>query len=193
MKIKYPKNCVGLSPRLKEVLDTVYAKRPLLEYEVTGRDPRNDLANVVTVWQDGQELGTIDSQRTRYSPSNNDHSTWFAVTCDNIRKERGDRNTKFCKNAKSAARAAIELFTKKPLAELGKSLILDVRSAIESLAQRTTYDFRNSFNMSATMVANYFTDLYLDKNRRSPKRSKIRSRAKTYCARRRTWRLPTMC
>lgn len=172
MKIKYPKNCVGLSPRLKEVLDTVYAKRPLLEYEVTSKDPRNDLANAVTVWQDGQELGTIDSQRTRYSPSNNDHSTWFAVTCDNIEKERGDRNTKFCKNAKAAARAAIELFTKKPLAELGKSLILDVRSAIESLAQRTTYDFRNSFNMSATMVANYFTDLYLDKNPPFPKESK---------------------
>jgi hypothetical protein len=159
-----------MNQRLSDVLTLVHAKRPLLEYVVTGVNVVTDLAESVSIWQDGQKLGKLDACHRRYSPKTGGNTMWYAITCGNIRKERGNKNTKFCKDAKTAARAVIELFTKKPLAELGKSLILDVKSAVESMYDRATYDYRNYMSgIPMLTLANYLTDIHTGKTVPLPK------------------------
>lgn len=152
-----------LAPRLKEVLDLVYAKRPLLEYEVIEYSD-NNYAQTVRVWQDGQKVGTIYSRFSRYSPTKGMSETWYAVDSYNIKKERGDRNTKYSKDAKVAARTVIELFSKRTLAELGKNLITDVKSSVDSMVDRAIYDYRSEMNTVPSIdVANYLTDVHMGK------------------------------
>jgi len=169
MKIKNLKQGATLAPRLQEVLDLVYAKRPLLEYEVTGYSD-NNYAETVRVWQDGQEVGGIHSRFKRYSPTNGGTEIWYALDSHNIKKKRGDRNTKYCKDAKVAARTIIEHFAKKPLADLGKSLISNVKYVVESVHEKIERDYRNSISFSSLDVANYFTDMVMANNPPVPKR-----------------------
>jgi len=169
MKIKNLKQGATLAPRLQEVLDLVYAKRPLLEYEVTGYSD-NNYAETVRVWQDGQEVGKIYSRHQRYSPTNGTTEIWYALDSHNIKKKRGDRNTKYCKDTKVAARIIIEQFAKKPLADLGKGIILNVKYVVESVHERIERDYRNSINFSALDIANYFTDMVMANNPPVPKR-----------------------
>jgi hypothetical protein len=96
---------------------------------------------------------------------------WYALESDNIKKSRGDRDTKYCKNAKVAARTAIEVFTKKPLAELGKSLISNVKYAVDSMRDSVERAYQNSVNFSALELANYFTDVAMGNNPSVPKRT----------------------
>ena len=169
MKIKMRQGAT-LAPRLQEVLDLVYAKRPLLEYEVETYSD-NHYAETVRVWQDGQKVGKIYSRFQRYSPTNGTTEMWYALESDNIKKSRGDRGTKYCKNAKVAARTAIEAFTKKPLAELGKRLISNVKYAVESMRDSIERAYQNSVNISALELANYFTDVAMGNNPPMPKRT----------------------
>ena len=169
MKIKNLKQGATLAPRLQEVLDLVYAKRPLLEYEVTGYSD-NNYAETVRVWQDGQEVGRIYSRHQRYSPTNGTTEIWYALDSHNIKKKRGDRNTKYCKDTKVAARTIIEQFAKKPLADLGKGIILNVKYVVESVHERIERDYRNSISFSALDIANYFTDMVMGNNPPVPKR-----------------------
>ena len=169
MKITKMRKDATLAPRLKEVLDLVYAKRPLLEYEVTEYSD-NNYAETVVVWQDGQMIGAIYSRYRRYSPSKETTDIWYGVESHNIKKERGDRNRKFCKDAKVAARTVIEMFTKRTLDELGQRLIQDVKSAIDSMRDRVMYEYRTQINgVSSTILADYFTDLFIGKNPPIPK------------------------
>lgn len=170
MKIKNLKQGATLAPRLQEVLDLVYAKRPLLEYEVTGYSD-NNYAQTVKVWQDGQEVGRINSRYQRFSPTNGTTEMWYALDSHNIKKQRGDRNTKYCKDAKVAARTVIEQFAKKPLAELGKSLILNVKYVVESVHEKIERDYRNSISFNSIELVNYFTDMVMGNNPPVPKRT----------------------
>ena len=169
MKIKNLKQGATLAPRLQEVLDLVYAKRPLLEYEVTGYSD-NNYAETVRVWQDGQEVGKIYSRHQRFSPTNGTTEMWYALGSHNIKKQRGDRNTKYCKDAKVAARTVIEQFAKKPLAELGKSLISNVKYMMESVHEKVERDYRNSISFNYVEIVNYFTDVVMANNPPVPKR-----------------------
>lgn len=169
MKINNLKQGTTLAPRLKEVLEMVHAKRPLLEYEVTEYSD-NHYAESVEVWQDGQEVGKIYARYRRYSPARGETHTWYAIESDNIKKQRGDRDRKYCKDAKTAARIAIEAFTKKPLAELGAKLIFDAKSAVESMYDRATYDYRNYMSgIPILTLANYLTDIHMGKTVPLPK------------------------
>lgn len=170
MKLINLKQGATLAPRLKEVLDLVYAKRPLLEYEVTGYSD-NYYAETVNVWQDGQKVGKIYSRHQRYSPTNGTTEMWYALESDNIKKSRGDRDTKYCKNAKVAARTAIEAFTKKPLAVLGKKLITDVKYKVESMCDSVERIYQNSVSFSGLELVNYFTDMAMGNNPPMPKRT----------------------
>lgn len=170
MKLINLKQGATLAPRLKEVLDLVYAKRPLLEYEVTGYSD-NYYAETVNVWQDGQKVGKIYSRHQRYSPTNGTTEMWYALESDNIKKSRGDRDTKYCKNAKVAARTAIEAFTKKPLAVLGKKLITDVKYKVESMCDSVERIYQNSVSFSGLELVNYFTDVAMGNNPPMPKRT----------------------
>ena len=169
MKIKNLKQGATLAPRLQEVLDLVYAKRPLLEYEVTGYSD-NNYAETVGVWQDGQHVGKIYSRYQRFSPTNGTTEMWYALDSHNIKKQRGDRNTKYCKDAKVAARTVIEQFAKKPLAELGKSLISNVKYMMESVHEKVERDYRNSISFNYVEIVNYFTDVVMGNNPPVPKR-----------------------
>jgi len=170
MKIINLKQGATLAPRLKEVLDLVYAKRPLLEYEVEAYSD-NHYAETVGVWQDGQKVGKIYSRYQRYSPTNGTTEMWYALESDNIKKSRGDRDTKYCKNAKVAARTAIEAFTKKPLAVLGKKLITDVKYKVESMCDSVERIYQNSVSFSGLELVNYFTDVAMGNNPPVPKRT----------------------
>ncbi len=170
MKIINLKQGATLAPRLKEVLDLVYAKRPLLEYEVEAYSD-NHYAETVGVWQDGQKVGRIYSRYQRYSPTNGTTEMWYALESDNIKKSRGDRDTKYCKNAKVAARTAIEAFTKKPLAVLGKKLITDVKYKVDSMCDSVERIYQNSVSFSGLELVNYFTDVAMGNNPPVPKRT----------------------
>lgn len=168
IKLKIPLTCQGIHKRLKDVLDLVHAKRPLLEYQVEKTVSHNpDLREVsgVTVWQDGQKVGTIDSRCTRFSETNGTNTLWYALESHNIRKERGQKNTKFCKDAKTAARTVVEMFTKRTLAELGERLISVVKSEVNSLHQRFEHDYCGRYAIGSTNaeVMNILMDLYEDK------------------------------
>jgi len=169
MKIKNLKQGATLAPRLQEVLDLVYAKRPLLEYEVTGYSD-NHYAETVGVWQDGQHVGKIYSRYQRFSPTKGTTEMWYALDSHNIKKQRGDRNTRYCKDAKVAARTVIEQFAKKPLAELGKSLISNVKYVVESVHEKIERDYRNSISFNSVELVNYFTDAVMANNPPVPKR-----------------------
>ena len=170
MKIKNLKQGATLAPRLQNVLYLVYAKRPLLEYEVTGYSD-NNYADAVKVWQDGQEVGRINSRYQRFSPTNGTTEMWYALDSHNIKKQRGDRNTRYCKDAKVAARTIIEQFAKKPLAELGKNLILNVKYVVESVHEKIERDYRNSISFNSIELVNYFTDMVMGNNPPVPKRT----------------------
>lgn len=170
MIIRHSKTSKTLSLRLQTVLYLVYAKRPLLEYEVIKANSVTNEATQVKVWQDGQLLGSINATCSRYSPSEGKHHTWYAVTCDNIRKSRGsDKNTKFSKDAKTAARDVIELFTKKPLSVLGGGLIGNVKSIVSMLHDKIESDYKNSLNFPSHVLTNYFVDLHSGKTVPIPK------------------------
>jgi len=160
-----------LHHRLHAVLSIVYAKRPLLEYEVIRSNSEQE-ATEVAVWQDGQNLGRIDATYRRHSPSDGNVYEWFAITSDNIKKSRGraHKNTKFSKDAKTAARNAIDLLSKKPLVDLGIQLITNVRNVAERLKDKINCDYKDtiSFGTTATLT-NYFLDKYLGKNPPIPK------------------------
>jgi hypothetical protein len=162
MKIKKPAG-TELSKRLTEVLQLIHAKRPLLEYEANGSNRDGELC-AVTVWQDGQRIGSIDSDFRKYSPSKGTNETWFAVSCRNIQKKRGSRETKFNKDAKGAAHAVIELFTKKSMPELGVSLITNVKSGVESLHTKVRHRFEECVNMQRSVLIRYFAGLHGGKN-----------------------------
>lgn len=163
MKITNLKPGATLAPRLKEVLDLVYAKRPLLEYEVS-KYSENDYAESVAVWQDGQMLGMIMSRYKRYSPTNGTNEIWYAMSADTIKKKKGDRDTKYCKDAKTAARTVIGMFTKKTLPELGINLIANVNSVVDSLHTRVSSDYTYSLSFGGAAQVDYLTDVYEGKN-----------------------------
>ena len=169
MKIKNLKQGATLAPRLQEVLDLVYAKRPLLEYEVI-RYGDVHYADSVRAWQDGQVVGEIRACFDRFSPTKGMTERWYAIDAHTIKKQRGERNRKYCKDAKVAARAVIEQFAKKTLAELGKSLISNVKYMVESMHEKVERDYRNSISFNSLELVNYFVDVVMDNNPPVPKR-----------------------
>jgi hypothetical protein len=162
MKITYSKDITKLSTRLKEVLDIVYAKRPLLEYEVI--EAIKDEATRVVVYQDGQKIGRLDAHRRRYSPSKGMNEIWFGIESHTIKKQRGAENTKYCKDAKTAARIAIESFTKKSLADLGVKLIDETIGGVTSIVERLQYQYASTLNYSSSEISTYFLDVIAGKN-----------------------------
>lgn len=168
MIIRYNKKSNKLHHRLQTVLYLVYAKRPLLEYEVISANHEQE-ATEVSVWQDGQNLGRIDASYRKHSPSDGNVYEWFAVTSDNVKKSRGRRNTKFSKDAKTAARNAIDLLSKKPLSDLGGRLIANMRSVVEQLRNTINGDYKNAISYNNSTLTNYFLDKHLGKNPPIPK------------------------
>ena len=165
MKITYPKNCNKLHLRLEEVLKLVYAKRPLLEYNVyavTG-DVANE-ATAVEVYQDGQRIGKLNARCRRFSPSKGATEVWFSIESHTIKKQRGAENTKYCKDAKTAARIAIESFTKKSLADLGAKLANETVSNVTHIVERLHYDFSSAINYTSSEISTYFLDVIAGKN-----------------------------
>lgn len=154
----------GLHPRLLEVLTIVYAKRPLIEYEVVETIGVENQGSKVNVWQNGQKIGSVNAVFARWSEANRMNEKWYAVESPNIRKERGRRNTKFSKDAKTAARTILEKFTVKPLADLGTGLISQVADRLRTMQQLVEYEYQNSLRFSPLSLVNYFTDLHLGKN-----------------------------
>jgi hypothetical protein len=170
MKIKNLRQGATLAPRLQEVLELVYAKRPLLEYEVI-RYGDIHYADSVRAWQDGQVVGEIRACYDRFSPTKGMTERWYAIDAHTIKKQRGERNRKYCKDAKVAARTVIEQFAKKALAELGKSLIANVKYTVESMHEKVERDYRNSISFNSVELANYFTDVVMGNNPTVPKRT----------------------
>lgn len=162
MKITYDKDINKLSARLKEVLDLINAKRPLLEYEVI--EGIKDEATKVVVYQDGQKIGKLNADRRRYSPSKGANEVWFAIEAHTIKKQRGDSNTKFCKDVKTAARIAIESFTKKSLTSLGEELIGETISGVTNVVDKVHYVFSSAINYPNVAVSTYFLDVIAGKN-----------------------------
>jgi len=158
----------SISPRLKEVLDIVYAKRPLVEYEVIDVNSSME-AEKVAAWQHGQRLGSIDSNYRRYSPTNNANEIWFSVESPNIKKQRGRNHTKFTKEAKSAARIAIESFIKKTLAPMGRELIESATSEVERMGSHVRHNFNKSLSVSAQTIFSYFVETKLGLAPKVPK------------------------
>lgn len=169
MKIKNLKQGATLAPRLQEVLDLVYAKRPLLEYEVI-RYGDVHYADSVRAWQDGQVVGEIRACFDRFSPTKGMTERWYAIDAHTIKKQRGKRNRKYCKDAKVAARTVIEQFAKKDLAELGKSLISNVKYVVETMHESVERDYRNSISFNSLELITYFTDVVMGNNPPVPKR-----------------------
>lgn len=158
----------GLSPRLKEVLDIVHAKRPLIEYEVTDVDYNNE-ASKVKCWQHGQFLGSIDSHFKKYSNASGMTVTWFCVFSPHITKERGDAHRRYLKNAKTAAKVAIESLIKTPLEQLGKELVNLGQGAAESVMSRVHSDLRYGLKFSEIAAIDYFIALHLGETVEPPK------------------------
>ena len=169
MKIKNLKQGATLAPRLQEVLDLVYAKRPLLEYEVI-RYGDVHYADSVRAWQDGQVVGEIRACYDRFSPTKGMTERWYAIDAHTIKKQRGERNRKYCKDAKVAARTVIEQFAKKDLAELGKSLISNVKYVVETMHESVERAYRNSISFNSLELITYFTDVVMGNNTPVPKR-----------------------
>ena len=165
MKITYPKNCNKLHSRLEEVLNLVYAKRPLLEYNVyavTG-DEANE-ATAVEVYQDGQRIGKLNAKCRRFSPTKGKTEVWFAIESLAIKKQRGAEHTKQCKDAKTAARIAIESFTEKTLADLGIKLIDETINGVVHVVNRLQTEFSCALNYSSAEISTYFLDVMAGKN-----------------------------
>ena len=169
MKIKNLKRGATLAPRLQEVLYLVYAKRPLLEYEVI-RYGDVHYADSVRAWQDGQIVGEIRACYDRFSPTKGMTERWYAIDAHTIKKQRGERNRKYCKDAKVAARTVIEQFAKKDLAELGKSLISNVKYVVETMHESVERGYRNSISFNSLELITYFTDVVMGNNTPVPKR-----------------------
>ena len=169
MKIKNLKRGATLAPRLQEVLYLVYAKRPLLEYEVI-RYGDVHYADSVRAWQDGQVVGEIRACYDRFSPTKGMTERWYAIDAHTIKKQRGERNRKYCKDAKVAARTVIEQFAKKSLAELGKSLISNVKYVVETMHESVERGYRNSISFNSLELITYFTDVVMGNNTPVPKR-----------------------
>ena len=165
MKITYPKNCNKLHSRLEEVLNRVYAKRPLLEYNVYATTGETQEATAVEVYQDGQRIGKLNAKCRRFSPAKGEHETWFAIESHTIKKQRGAEHTKYCKDAKTAARIAIESFTKKSLADLGAALARETVSNVTHIVERLHYEYTSAINYgSLSQVSTYFLDVIAGKN-----------------------------
>lgn len=158
----------GLSPRLKEVLDIVHAKRPLIEYEVVDVDFNNE-ASKVKCWQHGQFLGSIDSHFKKYSNASGMTVTWFCVYSPHITKERGDAHRRYLKNAKTAAKVAIESLIKTPLEQLGKELANLGQHAAEGVMSRVHSDLRYGLKFNEVAAIDYFIGLHLGETIEPPK------------------------
>lgn len=158
----------GLSKPLALVLEEVYNKRPLLEFEVTSTIPTDDATRVarsVNVWQHGQRLGSIDAHHRKYSPKNSTSETVYAVESPLIDKQRGRRNTKFCKSAPTAAKVVIDVFAKQPLRALGADLANQLERKTEYLKSNATMIFVDNIRKSSIIdMATYFVESYLGNN-----------------------------
>lgn len=171
MKITYHKDYKQMHPRLKEILEIVHAKRPLLEYVVTGGLLAVNEATKVEVFQDGQKVGIIDACCRRYSSKTGETTTWCALTSHTIRKERGsNRSTKYCREPKVAARVVLEMFTKRSLGQLGRLLIEHVANDVDHKAERVAYSYSSTLNYSNLALANYFVDIHMGKNPAPPQK-----------------------
>lgn len=148
-----------INSRLQEVLELIHAKRPLLEYEVTDHSIIDGSAVEVSVWQHGQKLGEIHASYKRYSKTKGEHERWFRVMSPFIEKERGERNCKFAKDAKSAARTAIEVFIKKTLGTLGQELADPSFNRLAYLHDRVRTSFHHSYNVDRFETREYFIQL----------------------------------
>lgn len=150
--------------RLTNVLDIVRVKRPLLEYEaersIMGHDGKRLLV-CVSVWQHGQQLGSIEAYKQRYSHTKNENIIWFGVSSPLIQKQRGREDTKYCKNAESAAKIVIDVFAKRPLAVLGEKIGDQMCSLIEGLANRCSSMFGDYFRNNTLAYAKYFMETHL--------------------------------
>jgi hypothetical protein len=145
---------------LAELINFVYAKRPLLEYQADDVDPTTNLITSVTVWQDGQSLGHVDVSFNRYNATRGCNEKWIKVTCRNIKKVRGQyRNAKFTKNVKGAAALVVELFTKRSLNEIGVKIALTVRDAIEELHREVEYRYKNVIGVNKDILIPYFMEV----------------------------------
>lgn len=145
---------------LTQILETVSAKRPLLEYEA--ESSINDAILIsVSVWQHGQKLGVINARYKRYMPSKQQNEIWCAVSSPLIEKQRGRTNTKFCKSSATAAKIVIDVFAKQPLAVLGTSLGEKMYGLVEATSNRCASMFLDSFRNNTLAAATYFTELHL--------------------------------
>ena len=158
----------GLSSRLKEVLDIVHAKRPLIEYEVINTD-LNGEATKVKCWQHGQFLGSIDAEFKRYSNASGMTVTWFCVYSPHITKERGDTHRRFIKSAKTAAKVAIDSLIKTPLEQLGVELARLGLHAAEGVMSRIHSDFRYGMKFNEVAAMDYFVALHNGETVEPPK------------------------
>lgn len=160
-------NTNKLAPRLERVLELVYQKRPLLQYQVTHENA--DGGTIVLVYQDGYELGRINAYYGRYSPTKRENETLYAITCHNIRKSRGTKDTKLCSKADPAARAIIELFERKSMESLWQEMSAEARNMVSSLHIRVEQEFTGAINYNYyDSVHTFFTDMLLGKNPKLP-------------------------
>jgi hypothetical protein len=154
-KITNPSVEVKVSERLHTVLEIVYAKRPLIEYETTEEGVNVAGTNTVIVWQDGQRLGKIMANY-RKQRMDGEVEVWYALECHNIQKQRGKRNTSFCRDAKAAARIVLEKFTKKALAQLGETLIEECKYGVSNIHSKIISSFRYSVSLDNSTIIEYF-------------------------------------
>jgi hypothetical protein len=158
----------GLSSRLKEVLDIIHAKRPLIEYEVVNTNLHDEVTKV-KCWQHGQFLGSIDADFKRYSNASGMTVTWFCVYSPHIVKERGDAHRRYIKSAKTAAKVAIDSLIKTPLEQLGKELANLGQHAAESAMSRIHSDFRYGMKFNEVAAMDYFVALHNGETVEPPK------------------------
>jgi hypothetical protein len=139
-----------VAPPLINVLLRAYNQIPSLQFEVL-RENTDETVEVdgdkyyrtVTVIQGFQQLGTVSYKRRHHR---GEDKLTFAVSCDNIKKKRGNRNAVITEHASTATKKIIEFFKPKQVDLLGKEVYDDVRAAIHDIHWRAQRDMLYSYN-----------------------------------------------
>lgn len=162
----------GIDERLQKVLEIVDTKRPLFEYKIIARGWGGEAeapATKVSVWQHGQRLGKIDVDHRKHSKTKDQVEKWFAVESPYIDTKRGRANTKFSKDAETAAKIVIDVFAKQPLAVLASEAIESSGRHLESAYHRKVSAFTSSLPSHSADVYVYFTEMYMGNTTQPPK------------------------
>jgi len=111
-------------PLLRKVIEGVNAKAPLLKF--VAADMGADYLTWFDVLHDVETLGKVYISYTR-------NGTSVAVASENIKKQRGNKDTKVTKNANVAIKTCLEVFRPKPQDKVAYGILRDFNYATQIL------------------------------------------------------------